>query len=96
MAVMRQSWTDDRLDDFRERVDERFDAVDRRFDAVDKRFDGIDRRLDRLDERLDTELPRLHERIDSVQRTMLQGFLVLVGTQVTFFVSTIAFIAVQG
>lgn len=81
MALMRQSWTDDRLDDFRGRVDER--------------FDGVDRRLDRIDDRLDTELPRLHERIDSVQRTMLQGFLVLVGTQVTFFVSTIAFIAAR-
>jgi hypothetical protein len=29
MEAMRQSWTDDRLDEFRHRVDERFDRVDR-------------------------------------------------------------------
>jgi len=81
MAVMRQSWTDDRLDGFRERVDERFDE--------------LNRRLDRIETRLDTDLPRLDQRIDGLHRAMLQGFLVLVGIQVTFFVSTIAFIASQ-
>lgn len=81
MAVMRQSWTDDRLDDFRARVDER--------------FDGVDRRLDRIDDRLNTDLPRLDQRIDGLHRAMLQGFLVLVGIQVTFFVATIGFIATQ-
>lgn len=31
----RESWTDQRLDDFKENVNQRFDAVDRRFDSVD-------------------------------------------------------------
>jgi hypothetical protein len=39
MAVMvprpRESWTDERLDDFRENVNQRFDAVDERLDRLD-------------------------------------------------------------
>ncbi|HMI81168.1 MAG TPA: hypothetical protein VK480_05215 [Solirubrobacterales bacterium] len=32
---MRESWTDERLDDFKENVYARFDQVDARFDRVD-------------------------------------------------------------
>jgi hypothetical protein len=42
---MRQSWTDERLDDFREHVDQRFDQVDQRFDQVDQRFERIEAEL---------------------------------------------------
>jgi hypothetical protein len=37
MVVMtpRESWTDARLDEFKESVNQRFDAVDKRFDRVD-------------------------------------------------------------
>lgn len=36
MAVMaRESWTDERLDDFRDNVNERFDRVESRIDRVD-------------------------------------------------------------
>jgi len=35
MHLMRESWTDARLDDFRADVDRRFDEVDRRFDKVE-------------------------------------------------------------
>jgi len=38
----RESWTDERLDDFRENVNQRFDFVDKRFDAVDQRLDRVD------------------------------------------------------
>jgi hypothetical protein len=44
---MRESWTDERLDDFR-------DEVNRRFNAVDKRFDKVDRELSRINDRLDS------------------------------------------
>lgn len=33
--VPRESWTDDRLDDFRENVNQRFDEVDKRLDRVE-------------------------------------------------------------
>jgi hypothetical protein len=59
MEAMRQSWTDDRLDEFGHRIDERFDRVDERFDEVDRRFQQVDQRFvhlvekhfDKVDER---------------------------------------------
>ena len=45
MEAMRQSWTDDRLDDFRGEVNRRFDAVDRRFDAVDRSLESLQKAL---------------------------------------------------
>lgn len=46
MYRMRESWTDERLDDFR-------DDVNRRFDEVYKRFDKVDHELGRINDRLD-------------------------------------------
>ncbi len=86
---MRQSWTDDRLDDFRGEVNRRFDAVDRRFDRVDQRFEAVDKRFDRVDRRID-DLgrhmdARLVERssecqgaIVQLQRTMFQAAVAVV------------------
>jgi len=76
MAVMaRESWTDGRIDDFRENVNQRFDQVDKRFDQVDKRFDQVDARFDRVE-----------GDIRELRQTMIQGFFVLVGLMVTGFV----------
>ncbi|HZK16117.1 MAG TPA: hypothetical protein VFC52_05980 [Solirubrobacterales bacterium] len=47
-TAMRESWTDERLDDFRDEVNRRFDSIDRRFEAVDRRLEQIDARLDDL------------------------------------------------
>lgn len=45
---MRESWTDDRLDDFRGEVNRRFDGVDRRLDRMDDRFERVEVRLEGL------------------------------------------------
>lgn len=45
MFEMRESWTDERLDDFRGEVSRRFDEVDKRLDRLDDRFDGLQRTL---------------------------------------------------
>lgn len=78
MAVtMREAWTDERLDDFRAHVDQRFDAVDQRFDVVDRHFDEIDHRFDRVEgdiRELRGEVHRVHDRIDSLQKTMIICF----------------------
>lgn len=55
---MRESWTDERLDDFRDEVSRRFDEVDRRFDKVDIEFRAL-----RME---------MNGRFDSLQRTLLQ------------------------
>jgi hypothetical protein len=40
-TMTRDSWTDERLDEFGKRIDERFDRVDERFDQVDSRLDKL-------------------------------------------------------
>jgi predicted nuclease with TOPRIM domain len=63
MEAMRQSWTDDRMDDLSRRMDERFDHVDERFRQVDERFRQVDERFDKVDERFD----KVDERFDKVE-----------------------------
>jgi len=48
MLNMRESWTDERLDDFAKHVDHRFDEVDRRLDKVDTELNRVNDRLDGL------------------------------------------------
>lgn len=50
MYKMRDSWTDERLDDFREDVSRRFDKVEV---DVNRRFDKVDHELNRINDRLD-------------------------------------------
>jgi DNA anti-recombination protein RmuC len=64
MAVMaRESWSDGRIDEFKENVNRRFDEVDKRFDEVDRRFGEVDRRFDEVD-----------RRFDKVEADMREGF----------------------
>jgi hypothetical protein len=88
---MRQSWTDDRLDDLNRNVDRRFDQVDQRFDQVDRRFKQVDGRFQEVDRRFDQVEEQLRdlrgemfafrtgveERFDSLQRSMFQASVVL-------------------
>ncbi len=70
MEAMRESWTDARLDDFRENVDRRFDEVDRRFDKVDKRFDTVDKRME-------DGFARLNDRLDGLHHLLFQALVAL-------------------
>jgi hypothetical protein len=49
MHLMRESWTDARLDDFAANTDRRFDSLERRiedgFKAMNSRFDDLNRTL---------------------------------------------------
>jgi hypothetical protein len=45
MESMRQSWTDERLDDLNNRVDEGFKRVDADLRALNARFDGLQRTM---------------------------------------------------
>lgn len=48
MYKVRDGWTDERMDDFRDEVNRRFDGVDRRFDKVDDEVGRVNDRLDDL------------------------------------------------
>jgi hypothetical protein len=77
---MKESWTDERLDDFARHVDHRFDGVDHRFEAVEHRFDEVDRcfevvehrfnevdrRLEVVDHRFDRFEHRMEDRLNRV------------------------------
>ncbi len=45
MYKMRESWTDERLDDFRDEVNRRFDKVDHELDRINDRLDGLHKML---------------------------------------------------
>jgi hypothetical protein len=89
---MRDGWTDERMDDFRDEVNRRFDEVDKRFDKVEddvnRRFDEVDGRFDKVDR----EFGRVHDRLDSLYRAqfmvgggiiaaLIGGFAAVVATQ---------------
>jgi hypothetical protein len=61
MQTMRQSWTDERLDDFRAETARRFDVVDLRFDAVDQRLG-----------RIESSIEALNGRFYALNRTLMQ------------------------
>lgn len=77
MSVVRDSWTDERLDDLTERMDRGFDHVD-----ADTR--ELRARLDKGLERVDGELRELrgemNSRFDAMQRTMIIGFASIVAS----------------
>ncbi len=76
MAVMaRETWTDERIDDFKENVNQRFDQVD-------KRFDQVERKMSEGFAHVDGE-------IKEMRQTMNHGFFVLVGIQATTILTMI-------
>lgn len=83
MAVMaREAWTDERLDDLSVHVDRRFDRVDERFDQVDQRFKRVEADIRELRSDMKTGFAEVNARFDSMQRTMIIGFVTLIGSVV--------------
>jgi DNA anti-recombination protein RmuC len=83
MYNMRESWTDERLDDFRGEVNRRFDDVYRRFDKVDKRFDKVDDQFDRVHDRLDGLHKVLIFTVLSLMSATLAGYGALIALVIT-------------
>lgn len=71
MHLMRESWTDARLDDFRMDVNRRFDKVDRRFDKAE----GEIREL----------RSEMKSGFESINRTMMQGVVALSASFIAAF-----------
>jgi len=74
MYKMRESWTDELLDDFR-------DEVNRRFDGVDRRFDKVDEELHRVNDRLDGLHRTLLQIAGGTIATLVAGFAGIIATQ---------------
>lgn len=100
---MRESWTDQRLDEFAADTSRRFDGVDRRLNGVEQRLykiegrlNGVDTRLDLMEQsmsdgfnRIDTDMRELRSQNAAFQRTFLQ---VSGGAFVTFVVGFVGVI----
>jgi hypothetical protein len=81
-TMVREAWTDERLDYLNEKVDEGFADLKMelrdRFDQAEKRADRFDARFNSLEERLDARFGRLDERFEALNRTLIGGFFVIV------------------
>ena len=86
MNLMRESWTDERLDDLNQKVDRGFDKVDERFDKVDERFDKVDERFERLEAKIDAKFEALYRLL---VQTMLGIMAVMVGGFATLLAAII-------
>ena len=99
---MRESWTDERLDDLNAKVDRGFEQVDKRFEQVDKRFEQVDKRFEQVDkrfERLEANLEALRVEtkagFESIYRLMVVAIIALTGSIVTGFAAIVGFMATQ-
>ncbi len=85
MEAMRESWTDERLDDFRAETARRFDEVDRRIDRVDADIrelrGGMNTRLERVDARLDVLNQTILKLGSGALVTFVVGFAGMIATQ---------------
>jgi len=95
-AMVREKWTDERLDDLNGRMEKGFDEVkgeirevkgevhdlrkemNGRFDSLEARlearFNSMDARFNSMDARFDSMGARFDARFESLQRTMVMGF----------------------
>jgi chromosome segregation ATPase len=98
MGAMRQSWSDDRLDDLNHRVDAGFARVDAQFDRMEKRmqsgFDRADARLEATAAELRQEMQmgfhQVNARFDAMQQTMIRIGAGLIGVLVASSAGLIA------
>ena len=81
MHVMRECWTDARLDDFRADVDRRFNEVDRRLDNVESEIREL-----RSD---------MKNGFETIHKTMFQGVLILSGSYIAGFAALVGLVATQ-
>jgi len=95
MEAMRQSWSDDRLDDLNRRVDAGFARVDAQFARVDEKFARVDEKFERLEAKIDTKVDaatgelrremqagfeRINQRLDRLSLTLIVAALGLAGS----------------
>jgi RNase H-fold protein (predicted Holliday junction resolvase) len=101
-VMMRESWTDERLDEFGKRMDERFDRVDERFTRVDERFataraerkrefEQVGARLDRVESKME----QIDSRLYSMSRTMVIAAIAMSSSMIGGFGVLVAVLAAK-
>ena len=102
MQTMRESWTDERLDDLNGKVDRGFEQVDKRFEQVGRCFERVDKRFEHVEEEFRAVRGEMKEgfdavngRIDSLQQTMVHGVIALCIAILAGFAAITGLIATQ-
>ena len=81
MHLMRESWTDARLDDFRE--------------EVNRRFNEVDRRLEKVEDEIKDLRHEMKSGFEAVNKTMVQGFIGLSAAYIAGFAALVGLVATQ-
>jgi uncharacterized sporulation protein YeaH/YhbH (DUF444 family) len=109
MQTMRETWTDERLDDLNGRVSDGFERVEgqvrdlrgemnARFEKVDERFDKVEAKFDKVDQRfakVDVKFERIDDQLGSIQRAVVLLAVTLTGSMIAGFAAMIALFATQ-
>jgi hypothetical protein len=69
MEAMRQSWSDDRLDDLNKRVDDGFARVDAQFARLDAKIDAT---AAELRQEMKMGFDQINARFDAMQQTFIR------------------------
>jgi hypothetical protein len=97
--MARETWTDERLDDFGRHVDQRFDqlerTIDQRFDRVETQVQAVNARIDRVEGKFEEKFERIDARLDGIQRTMVQAMVVQTGGMLAGFIALFGLILTQ-
>jgi tetrahydromethanopterin S-methyltransferase subunit G len=95
MEAMRQSWTDDRMDDLSHRIEARFDEIDRRFERIEGEIRGFRTEVNARFGEVHTRMDRMDDRLDAMHRVMIQGFIAMTSAILAGFAGMIAVLAAQ-
>jgi hypothetical protein len=92
MEAMAQEWTDGRLDDLSKKVDQGFEHADSEARAL-----RLEMRTEFTQLRSETQagFARIDARLDSMQRTMIQGVIAMAAATLAGFSGIIVLIATQ-
>jgi tetrahydromethanopterin S-methyltransferase subunit G len=78
MEAMRQSWSDDRLDDLQLEMRAGFarleTQIQQRIDQVEKQIELMEKRMDQRSEQVEQRLERVEKRLDRVDERVEFGF----------------------
>jgi hypothetical protein len=92
MEAVRESWTDDRMDDLVKRVDEGFARVDRRFEQLDRKFEQVDRRFEQVASReeMNQQFQAVNARLDRIDDRFYAFYRLMIVALVTLAAALIA------
>lgn len=95
MEPVRESWTDERLDDLSTHMDEGFRSVREEFRGVRQEFRDVRAEMQAMRSETNSRLDAMDARLDGIQRTMVYGVVSLTAAMLAGFGGMAGLIATQ-